>query len=82
MKRIACTTLLVATFAVAACSRTPDGDVVIERPGDVDITSTTDTLRLPNVPDVDVNMKRDTVIVDRPSITVKRDSGVKKDSIR
>jgi hypothetical protein len=48
----------------------------------VDITSTTDTLRLPNVPDVDVNMKRDTVIVDRPSITVKRDSGVKKDSIR
>jgi hypothetical protein len=58
--------------ALGACSRTDNGDVVVERPGDVDISTTKDTLHLPPAPDVDVGVKKDTVIVNRPTVTVNK----------
>ena len=38
--------LVAAAFALGACGRTKDGDLTVERPGDVDVnvTSTKDTL--------------------------------------
>jgi len=36
-------------LTLAACSKTDNGDIVIKRPGEVDIKTTQDTLRLPTV---------------------------------
>jgi len=51
--------LLLAAAAAAllgACERTQDGDVVVNRPADVDVKTTQDTIKLPSV-----EMKKDTI---------------------
>ena len=58
-------TSAVALLALGACGRTDDGDVVIERPGDVDVRTTKDTLR---TPDIDIGTQKDTLIVNKPVI--------------
>ena len=72
-------TLLAAAAIVAlgACSKTPDGNIVVEKP--TGITTTTDTLHPPtigtrtdtiNTPTV--GMKKDTIIVNRPVVGTKK----------
>jgi hypothetical protein len=70
--RNALTLIVAATFAVAlgACSRTDDGRVVIERPGDVTVHTTKDTLGAPHVPSVHVGTEKDTINV--PVITTEK----------
>ena len=43
--------LVSAAVALAACGRTKDGDVTVERPGDVDVnvTTTKDTIPMPSI---------------------------------
>ena len=71
--------IIAAAFAVGACSRTENGDVVVKRPGEVDIKTTQDTLHLPtigtrtdtiNTPTV--GTKPETVIVNKPVIGSKK----------
>ena len=68
-----------AIVALGACSKTPDGDLVVERPGDVDVKMTTDTLKLPeigmrtdtiNTPVI--GTKPETLIVKKPVIGTKK----------
>ena len=75
--------LLAVTVALAACSKTEDGQVQVQVP-DVDVKVGRDTVTLPppNLPDVNVGTKRDTVTtptvgtkrteVQRPTVDVKR----------
>jgi hypothetical protein len=74
MRKIGYAAAVVAIALAGACSKTDEGDVVVERPGEIDVKTTKDTIKTPDMPDVDVNMKKDTVIVNRPSVTVKPDS--------
>jgi hypothetical protein len=67
------TIMLAAVVALGACSRTESGDVVVKRPADVDVQTTTDTLRMPSIRTrVDtintpvVGTKTDTIIVKKP----------------
>lgn len=70
--------LAAAALTLAgACSRTESGDVVVKRP--VDVTTTEDTIRLPNVrtktETIDapvVGTKKDTVVVDKPVVGTKK----------
>jgi hypothetical protein len=60
-------TFLVAALAVgvlAACQKTGEGEYEVERPT---FGTTTDTVR---TPDVDVGTKKDTLVVDRPTVRV------------
>jgi hypothetical protein len=68
-----------AALALAACSKTESGDLVVKRPGEVDIKTTTDTLNLPSVgTKIDtintpvVGTKKDTIIVDKPVVGRKK----------
>jgi hypothetical protein len=56
-------TAALAMGVLVACGRTPEGDLTIDRPGDIDVDITTDTLRMPD-------MGPDTVVVD----TLRRDT--------
>ena len=51
----------------AACGRTPEGDLTIDRPGDVDVDVTTDTIRLPDAmrDTVRDTLHRDTLVQPR-----------------
>lgn len=69
----------IAFAAVGACSRTESGDVVIKRPIDVDVKTTVDTLRMPQIrPKTDtinapvVGTKQDTIIVKKPVIGTEK----------
>ena len=74
---------VVSLAAVPGCSRTDDGQVQVEVP-DVDVKVGRDTVNLqaPNLPNVDVGTKRDTITtptvgtkrteVRRPTVDVKR----------
>jgi hypothetical protein len=73
--------ILAAALAVAAgaCSRTDSGDVVIDRPADVDVTTKKDTLHLPSVTTkIDtinapvIGTKKDTIIVDKPVVGTEK----------
>jgi predicted small lipoprotein YifL len=73
--------LVAAAFALAACGRTKDGDLTVERPGDVDVdvTSTQDTIKLPDVGTrIDtintptVGTKPETLIVNKPVVGTKK----------
>jgi hypothetical protein len=75
------TTLLVAAAmaVLGACSRTEDGDVVVKRPADVDVKTTTDTLKVPEVTTkIDtintptMGTKKDTIIVNKPVVGTKQ----------
>jgi hypothetical protein len=65
---------LAVASAIAACSKTGDGEYQVKGP-DVDkkgdtITIGTDTATV-RTPDVDVGTTKDTVVVDRPTVDVK-----------
>jgi hypothetical protein len=84
MRRMTMVAAVAALMAAGACGRTSDGDVTLERPGDVDVRTTTDTLNAPRVPSFDIDTRPETVIFNRPTInrdSARRDS-VRRDSIR
>ena len=56
--------IVAAAVALVACGRTKEGDLTVERPGDIDISTTTDTLKLP-----DIGTKIDTITT--PTIGTK-----------
>jgi len=60
---------LVALGALAACTRTDDGKVVVERPGEVQVTTKKDTLA---VPQVNVGTTEDTIEVPKVQITKEK----------
>jgi len=62
---------IAATATLGACSRESDGDVQVRTP-DVDVSTDTTTITPPAMPDVDVGMKQDTMIVNRPTVDVNR----------
>jgi hypothetical protein len=71
--------LVAAAVALAACGRTKEGDLTVERPGDVDVKTTTDTIKMPefgtrtdtiNTPTV--GTKTDTLIVKKPVVGSKK----------
>ncbi len=84
-------TLLFVTAAITllgACSRTSDGDVVVNRPSDVQVQTTQDTIHLPTVTTRTdtintpvVGVKKDTLIVDKPIVGMKK-SVVKVPAVR
>jgi len=73
--------LVSAAVALAACGRTKEGDVTVERPGDVDVnvTTTKDTIPMPefgtrldtiNTPTM--GTKPETLIVNKPVVGTKK----------
>jgi hypothetical protein len=71
--------LVAAAVALTACGRTKEGDLTVERPGDVDVTMTKDTLKLPEVgTKIDtistptVGVKTDTLIVKKPVVGTEK----------
>jgi hypothetical protein len=77
--RIQILAAVAALSILSACSRTKDGDLVVERPGDVKVTTTKDTLALPrvgtktdtiNTPTVGV--QKETLIVNKPVVGTKK----------
>jgi len=70
---------LSAVALLAACERTDDGKIVIERPGEVDVKMKNDTVHLPSVGTVkdtlttpSIGVKEETLIVKKPVIGSKR----------
>jgi hypothetical protein len=77
--RIQTLAAVVALAILSACSRTKDGDIVVERPGDVKVTTTKDTIGVPrvgtktdtiNTPTV--GTKPETLIVNKPVVGTKK----------
>ena len=73
--------LVAAAVALAACGKTNDGDLTVERPGDVDVNveTTKDTIPLPELgTKVDtintpvVGTKPETLIVNKPVVGTKK----------
>jgi hypothetical protein len=75
-------TLLLAAasvLALGACSRTSDGDVVIDRPSDIDVQTTKDTLHMPSVTTRTdtvnspvIGVQKDTIVVSKPVIGTQK----------
>jgi hypothetical protein len=79
MMRTKAIVALSALAFLAACKRTDDGKLVIERPGEVDVKMKSDTLHLPSVGTVkdsvttpSIGVKEETLIVKRPVIGSKK----------
>jgi hypothetical protein len=74
--------MLLAAGAMAllgACSRTESGDIEVKRPADVDVKTTTDTLRVPSVGTKTdtintpvVGTQKETLIVNKPVVGTKK----------
>jgi hypothetical protein len=73
--------LVAAAITLTACGRTKEGDLTVERPGDVDVnvTSTKDTLKLPEVGTRTdtintpvVGTRPETLIVNKPVVGTKK----------
>jgi hypothetical protein len=71
--------LVAAAVVLGACGRTKEGDLTVERPGDIDITTTKDTIKLPEVGTrIDtintptVGTKPETLIVNKPVVGTKK----------
>ena len=69
--------LVAAAVVLTACGRTKDGDLTVERPGDVvvDVTTTKDTIKLPElgtkidtISTPTVGTKPETLIVYKPVV--------------
>lgn len=72
--------LIAAAAVLVACGRTKEGDLTVERPGDVDVDvqTTQDTLKLPDIGTrIDtintptVGTKPETLIVNKPVVGTK-----------
>jgi hypothetical protein len=73
--------LVAAAVALVACGRTKEGDLTVERPGDVDVDvkTTQDTIKLPEVgTKIDtintptMGTKPETLIVNKPVVGTKK----------
>ena len=73
--------LVAASVALVACGRTNEGDLTVERPGDVDVdvSTTKDTIKLPEVGTrIDtintptMGTKPETLIVQKPVVGTKK----------
>lgn len=73
--------LVAAVVVLGACGRTSEGDLTVERPGDVDVnvSTTKDTLKLPEVGTrIDtintptMGTKPETLIVNKPIVGTKK----------
>lgn len=71
--------LVAAAVTLVACGRTKEGDLTVERPGDIDITTTKDTIKLPEVgTKIDtintptIGTKAETLIVKKPVVGTKK----------
>ena len=72
-------TMVAAAVALGACGRTKEGDLTVERPGDVDVKMTKDTIKMPEVgTKIDtintpvVGTKPETLIVNKPVVGSKK----------
>lgn len=70
---------VAATVALGACKRTENGDVVVNRPSDVQVKTTQDTLHLPTVTTKTdtintpvVGTQKETLIVNKPVVGTKK----------
>ena len=79
---------LCALGVLGACKRTDDGQLVIERPGEVDVKMKNDTLHLPSlgtrkdtVTTPTIGVKEETLIVKKPVIGSQR-TEIKKPVIK
>jgi hypothetical protein len=70
--------LVTAAVVLGACGRTKEGDLTVERPNDVDVSTTKDTLKMPEVGTrIDtintptVGTKPETLIVNKPVVGTK-----------
>jgi len=61
---------------LAACKRTDDGNLVIERPGEIDVKVKNDTVHLPSVHMPSIGTKKDTVTT--PTVGVKEETLIVK----
>jgi hypothetical protein len=71
--------LVAAAVVLGACGRTKDGDLTVERPNDIDVSTTKDTLKMPEVGTrIDtintptVGTKPETLIVNKPVVGTKK----------
>ena len=69
----------IVAVAVTACSRTKEGDVVVDRPGEVEVHMKKDTLNVPSVGTKTdsvntpvIGTQKETVIVNKPVIGSKK----------
>ena len=70
---------IAAAVALAACGRTKEGDLTVEHPSDVDVKTTTDTLKVPTVGTKTdtintpvVGTKPETLVVNKPVVGTKK----------
>jgi len=69
--------LAVSTLGLlAACKRTDDGKLVIERPGEIDVKVKSDTLKMPDIKMPKIGSEKDTVKT--PTIGVKEETLIVK----
>lgn len=73
------TLLLAAVVFAGACSKTDNGDVVVKRPADVNVTTTQDTLHMPTVGTRTdtintpvVGTQKETLVVNKPVVGTKK----------
>jgi hypothetical protein len=72
--------IVVTTLAiVSACSRTDDGKIVVDRPGEVEVKIKKDTINVPTIGTVKdtintpvVGVKEETLIVKKPVVGTKK----------
>ena len=71
--------LVAAAVVLGACGRTKEGDLTVERPNDIDVSTTKDTLKMPEVgTKIDtintptVGTKPETLIVNKPVVGTKQ----------
>lgn len=71
--------LVAAAVVLGACGRTKEGDLTVERPNDIDVSTTKDTLKMPEVGTrIDtintptVGTKPETLIVNKPVVGTKK----------
>ena len=79
---------IVALGLLGACSRTEDGKVVVERPGEVQVKTTKDTISLPTIGTVKdtintptIGVKEETLIVKKPVVGTKK-TAVSRPTVR
>ncbi|HZI41001.1 MAG TPA: hypothetical protein VFD67_04840 [Gemmatimonadaceae bacterium] len=78
MRKFAIVALSALGF-LAACKRTDDGKLVIERPGEIDVKVKSDTVHLPSIgtqkdtiTTPSIGVKEETLIVKKPVIGSKK----------
>ena len=71
--------LVAAAVVLGACGRTKEGDLTVERPNDIDVSTTKDTLKMPEVgTKIDtintptVGTKPETLVVQKPVVGTKK----------